>query len=120
MSRRTRKHGGTHGKPGKHGKKAMRNQLRYGRKMAAVLSMMSGRKMSIGTKHSKSNKPHHFGSIKPVMTVNQLNNIFQALPSKFTSVKRSKKNSMRVSPTRRSSRAAAANASAKMAAAAGR
>ena len=106
MPERSRKNGGGHGKPGKHGKKSMRNSLRFVRKQAAnmrsLISMMSGRKMAIGTKHQKSHKPHHFSTIKPAMTVNQLNNIFKALPAQLTKVRKTKKNVSMA--TRRSAR----------------
>jgi hypothetical protein len=53
MSRRTNKNGGGHGKPGKHGKKAMRNTIRRVHSQAAnmrsVLSMMSGKKFAVSS-----------------------------------------------------------------------
>ncbi len=63
MSRRTRKHGGTHGKPGKHGKKAMRNTMRRTHSQAAnmrsLLSMMSGKKFGVSSVAHHGKKGHN-------------------------------------------------------------
>ena len=63
MSRRTRKHGGTHGKPGKHGKKAMRITMRRTHSQAAnmrsLLSMMSGKKFGVSSVAHHGKKGHN-------------------------------------------------------------
>lgn len=63
MSRRTRKNGGGHGKPGKHSKKSIRNQMRKGRANAAnmrsLLSMMSGKKFGVSSVAHHGKKGHN-------------------------------------------------------------
>jgi hypothetical protein len=110
MSRRTRKHGGGLSKSTRRFKSHAHKGIRKYRKLGYLSGISAAQRRAAAI-----NK-----NAKPLGNFSNMIASLSGIPMRKHHLVKSRKNSMRVSPTRRSSRAAAANATAKMAAAAGR